>query len=119
MAAESKIEKYLRAEIAKLGGWCEKHTSPGTRGVPDNIVMWHSGDEDWPVGFIYACASIGSSHFTSQRPVVEFIETKAPDGKLTVLQAKDHERRRAMGFTVHVIATMEAAEAYLRSRGKK
>lgn len=100
MAAESKIEKYLRREIAKLGGWCEKHTSPGTRGAPDNIVMW----QNWPV---------------ANARVVEFIETKAPGGKPTVLQAKDHARRRAMGFTVHVIATTEAAEQYLQSRGKK
>lgn len=96
---ESKIESYLRSEVAKLGGWCEKHTSPGTKGPPDNLVMWPD--------------------YRHCYPRVEFIETKAPNGKLTVLQARDHERRRKMGFKVHVIHTMELAEAYLKSRGKK
>lgn len=99
---ESKTEKYLRSEIAKLGGWCEKHTSPGTKGPPDNIVMWpHQKLVDWLL------------------PHTEFIETKAPNGRLTVLQERDHVRRRAMGFLVHVIWNMDLAEAYLRSRGKQ
>lgn len=112
---ESKIEKYLRAEIAKLGGWMEKHTSPGTRGVPDNIVLWPANH--WN-GF-HQQSNFGTIHTSRSQPFTEFIETKAPGGKPTVLQARDHERRRAMGFTVHVIATEEAAEEYLRSRGKK
>lgn len=94
---ESKIEDYLRKEVAKLGGWLEKHASPGTKGPPDNLVMWGA----WP-----------------KPAYLEFIETKAPKKGPTVLQARDHARRRAMGFVVHVISTMEAAEAYLRSRGK-
>jgi hypothetical protein len=105
---ESKIEGYLRAEIAKLGGWMEKHVSPGTRGPPDNIVMWGALHKNaYVIGFGVAL------------PLVEFIETKAPGGELSVLQQRDHERRRAMGFQVHVIWTMEQAEAYLKSRGKR
>lgn len=96
---ESKIEGYLRCEIEKLGGWMEKHVSPGRRGVPDNLVMW-------PVG-------------PWQAAWVEFIETKAPGGVYEVLQQRDHERRRAMGFQVHVIWNEEQAEKYLKSRGKK
>jgi hypothetical protein len=96
---ESKIEGYLRTEIAKLGGWMQKMTSPGTKGPPDNIVMWPDRPHPWHD--------------------VEFIETKAPKGKLEMLQQRDHTRRRAMGFVVHVIWTMEQAEQYLRSRGKK
>lgn len=101
MAAESKIEGYLRKEVAKLGGWMEKHVSPGTRGAPDNIVMWSWKPEE--------CVA----------EQVEFIETKAPRGKLSVLQRLDHRRRDAMGFGVYVIWNMEQAEAYLRSRGKR
>lgn len=115
MAAESKIEGYLRREIAKLGGACEKFVSPGVRGRPDNIVMWPANH--WN-GF-HPQSNFGTIHTSRSQPFTEFIETKAPGGKPTVLQAKDHARRRAMGFTVHVIATMEAAEEYLRSRGKK
>jgi hypothetical protein len=105
---ESKIEGYLRTEIAKLGGWMEKHVSPGTKGPPDNAVMWPYESE-------------GAMQLNGQEPfpAVEFIETKAPDGKLEVLQKRDHKRRRDMGFQVHVIWTMEQAETYLRSRGKQ
>lgn len=108
MAAESKIEKYLRAEVAKLGGWCEKHTSPGTKGPPDNLVTWPEGSDQ-------ATYMSGGSYC----PMVEFIETKAPKKGPTVLQRRDHERRRAMGFQVHVISSMDQAETYLLSRGKR
>jgi len=108
---ESTIEKYLRAEIAKLGGWMEKHTSPGRRGVPDNIVMWPAGHERNSLQL--------SGYPTTYSPTTEFIETKAPRGKLTVLQERDHECRMKMGFCVHVIWNMKQAEDYLRLRGKK
>ncbi len=106
MGAESKIEGYLRAEIALLGGWMEKHTSPGTKGPPDNLVMWPAVD-----------TRDGLALTVGER--AEFIETKAPGGRLRVLQKRDHERRRKMGFQVHVIWNMEQAEMYLRARGKK
>ncbi len=107
---ESKIEGYLRKEIAKLGGWMEKHVSPGTKGPPDNGVYWpaFSSQTNQVLGLDWLPI-----------PATEWIETKAPLKGPTVLQARDHARRRAMGFIVHVISTMEAAEVYLRSRGKK
>jgi hypothetical protein len=103
---ESTIEKYLRAEIAKLGGTSEKFSSPGVRGKPDQLVCWAAGS------IVGRTPSYGV-------PLTEFIETKAPNGKLSVLQQRDHKRRRDMGFEVHVIWTMEQAEAYLKSRGKR
>jgi hypothetical protein len=106
---ESKIEKHLRREIEKLGGWMEKHVCPGRRGVPDNIVMWPEAD----------IADIPGVGRCTYGQYVEFIETKAPDGIYKVLQQRDHARRRAMGFTVHVIWTMDQAEEYLKSRGER
>lgn len=112
---ESTIEKYLRVEVAKLGGWMEKHTSPGTKGPPDNLVMWPANH--WN-GF-HPQSNFGTIHASRSQPFTEFIETKAPKKGPTVLQRRDHERRRAMGFQVHVISTMDQAETYLQSRGKK
>jgi hypothetical protein len=40
MIRESTIEKYARKRIADAGGWMIKFTSPGLRGVPDDIVLW-------------------------------------------------------------------------------
>lgn len=36
---ESKIEKYLKAEVQAAGGICWKFESPGTAGVPDRIIL--------------------------------------------------------------------------------
>jgi hypothetical protein len=43
---------------------------------------------------------------------VIFAECKAPGKKPTELQAKDHERRRALGCEVYVIDSPEAADAF-------
>lgn len=104
---ESKIQRHLIVGIATLNGCAEKFTSPGKRFVPDLLVTWgwqNSNAIEWSDG----CA-----------PMTEFIETKAPGGKPTPGQLRDHTRRRAMGFEVHVIGSIEQAEEYLRMRGKK
>ncbi len=96
---ESKIETALRKGVEALGGTCEKFVSPGRVGVPDRLICWPAkkyGD-----------------------PVVEFVETKAPDGDIESWQERDHVRRREMGFQVWVIWNMEQVETYLRSRGKR
>ena len=36
---EAKVEKYLLERVRSLGGLCLKFTSPGTKGVPDRIVI--------------------------------------------------------------------------------
>ncbi|MFV0382341.1 MAG: VRR-NUC domain-containing protein [Breznakia sp.] len=36
---EAKVERYLKDTIHNLGGLCWKFTSPGTKGVPDRIVV--------------------------------------------------------------------------------
>lgn len=36
---ESVVERYLVREIQKLGGVCEKFTSPAKRGAPDRVAI--------------------------------------------------------------------------------
>ena len=36
---EKEIEEYLVERIKDLGGMCPKWNSPGTKGVPDRIVL--------------------------------------------------------------------------------
>lgn len=36
---EKEIEEYLVDKIKDLGGMCPKWNSPGTKGVPDRIVL--------------------------------------------------------------------------------
>ena len=36
---ENKVEKYLDAEVNRLGGITRKWVSPGRDGVPDRIII--------------------------------------------------------------------------------
>ena len=84
---EREIERAFVKRVAALGGVAEKFTSPGRRSVPDRIVSLPGG-------------------------VIIFVELKRPGAKPTELQLRDHDRRRAMGFDVRVISTMEEVNAF-------
>lgn len=84
---ESKIEAAFVKRVKELGGVAEKYTSPGSRAVPDRLVMFPGGK---------MC----------------FVELKAPGKKPTILQQRDHDRRRAMGFQVFVIDNLEDVRAF-------
>lgn len=84
---ESTIEKALVERVKALGGMCEKFTSPSRRGVPDRLVTLPGG-------------------------ILVFVELKAPGKALSVLQERDHARRRALGCSVFVIDSLEAAHAF-------
>ena len=90
---ESTIEKRLKRGIEALGGLCEKFTSPGRRSVPDRLVSFPGGR-------------------------IVFVELKAPKKEPTALQAKDHARRRALGFDVRAINTVEKADELLEEIAK-
>ena len=85
---ESTIENRLKRGVEALGGLFEKFTSPGRRSVPDRLVSLPGGR-------------------------IVFVELKAPGKEPTALQAKDHARRRALGFDVRVINTVEKVEEFL------
>ncbi|ENC2022833.1 VRR-NUC domain-containing protein [Escherichia albertii] len=75
---ESLIEKYLVAEVKKAGGVALKFVSPGRRSVPDRIVLLPGGR-------------------------IVFVECKAPGKPARADQLREHERLRALGFTVVVL----------------
>lgn len=84
---ESRIENALIRRVKKLGGLCEKFTSPSRRSVPDRLVIL-------PGGRIY------------------FVELKAPGKKPTELQALDHEKRKALGCDVRVIDSLDQVKVF-------
>ena len=97
---ESAIERYLVREVERRGGVAEKFKSPNRRAVPDRLILWPE------------------ARFEKYKPYpawAEFVECKAPGEKPTVLQHRDHERRRAMGFRVTVVDSIEAVDTYLES----
>lgn len=84
---ERDVERALVRRVKALGGLCDKFVSPGRRSCPDRIVTLPGG-------------------------VIIFCELKSPGKKPTKLQARDHERRRALGCDVRVIDTVEQANAF-------
>lgn len=85
---EQTIEKHLRDGVKRLGGIAYKFVSPGNVGVPDRIVLWPGG-------------------------IVEFVELKAPGGKLSKMQEKQIERIRKLGHIVYVLSSIEEVEWFL------
>jgi len=87
MTLERDVERALIARVKRLGGMCEKFTSPGRRSVPDRLITLPGG-------------------------VVIFVEVKRPGAKPTALQKRDHQRRRDMGCDVRVIDSIETAQGF-------
>lgn len=85
---ENDIEVALRDKIRALGGKAFKWVSPGTRGVPDRIVVLP-----------------GSR--------IVFVELKAPGKSSTPWQLKQQRDIRRLGFEVRVIDTLEKVEAFV------
>lgn len=79
---ESVIEKHLTDRIKDLGGLAPKFKSPQRKNVPDRIVLMP-----------------GAS--------IEFVELKATGEEPNDGQLREHERLRALGFTVLVIDSKE------------
>ncbi|EOY5717005.1 VRR-NUC domain-containing protein [Enterobacter hormaechei] len=82
---ESIVEKHLIAEVKKVGGVAYKFVSPGRRSVPDRIVLLPGGH-------------------------LIFVECKAPGIPPRADQLREHERLRALGFTVVVLDSKNATE---------
>jgi len=88
---EADIEKYARERIAAAGGWMLKWTSPGQRGVPDDIVFWPGGQ-------------------------VDFIEFKAPTGRLAPLQQHVSDRLLAYRQSVWRLLNKFGVDSYVAAR---
>lgn len=85
---ENQVEKHLRVSVERLAGTCEKFVSPGRRFVPDRQVNDRPGH-------------------------IDYVETKAPRKKPSAGQLRDHARRRARGFRVFVLDTIEKVDHYM------
>lgn len=84
---ESKIEKYLKNRIEKLGGMCLKFTS-SINGVPDRIILM-------PDHKIY------------------FVELKNEKGNIRKTQAYIHRRFAKLGFQVYVPSSKEEVDCFI------
>jgi len=82
MDSEKLIEKTLVAEVKKLGGWALKLLCQFVTGLPDRMVLLPDG-------------------------VIFFVEVKTTGKKPTPVQKLVHEKLRRLGFTVHIIDSLE------------
>lgn len=89
---ESTLEKYLVKEITNLNGLCLKWVAPGTRGVPDRIIIM-------PEGKTY------------------FVEMKQEKGKLHPLQKYVHRQFENRDHKVYVLWNKEQVNTFIRMVG--
>lgn len=84
---ERDIERALIRRVKEVGGEVRKVTWQGRRGAPDRLVLLPKQKR-------------------KARPLV-FVELKAPNGKVSRLQALEHEILARFGVRVVVINSIE------------
>lgn len=90
---EKEIEFYLKTQVEKQGGLCWKFTSPGTKGVPDRLVI------------------------TPRRVI--FVELKAPGGHTKPLQDVRIKQLQQLNQKVFVLDSKEAIDAFMKGDFRK
>ncbi len=90
---EKEIELYLKKQVENQGGLCWKLTSPGTKGVPDRLVI------------------------TPRR--VFFIELKAPGGRTRPLQNVRIKQLQQLNQKAFVLDSKEAIDAFMKGDFRK
>ena len=89
---ETDLEQWARKRIFDAGGYMLKWTSPGTRGVPDDIVFWRGG-------------------------LVDFVEFKKDeDAKPDPLQKLMHQALQNYGHKVWVLDTRLTVTKFIARR---
>lgn len=93
MQIENDIEKYLVRQVKRTGALCYKFTSPGTRGVPDRIILYQGN--------------------------VFFVELKRPGGKPRKDQLKTIEKFNEQLIPVFVIDSKQQVDdlLYMMEKG--
>jgi hypothetical protein len=92
---ESTVEEYLRVEVQKAGGRCEKVVDLTRIGCPDREVQW-------PQPLL--CAGIDK------------VELKKPGKEPEPHQVRYHEYLASCGVPVYVIDTKAKVDAYIAAR---
>lgn len=89
MDQEREVEKHLKSEVKKRGGLSLKWTSPGIRGVPDQILCLPNGD-------------------------TIFVELKRPNGSTRKLQDKMIRNLRDLHQTVFICHSRLQVDTLIR-----
>lgn len=84
---ENDIEKYFVKQVKNLGALCFKFVSPGTRGVPDRLVIY--------------------------KKLVAFVELKAPHKKPRPNQIAMFKKFEEQGLKVAVLSSKKQVDEYV------
>lgn len=103
MAAEGDLRKKLKARVQAYGGEIRAVSWLGRRNAPDVLCLF-------PDGSRFCAKRELSDNHEMMHP---FVETKAPGGKPSAAQAREHERMRAAGCVVLVISTEAHLDEWL------
>ena len=87
---ESATETRLTRAVRRAGALTYK-LAPTTAGIPDRIIVW-------PIG------------------VVDFVEVKAEDGRLSPIQRSRISDLRENGASVHVVYGHDGVDDYVSAR---
>lgn len=87
---ESRIEKYLKKQVEKLGGKAYKWNPTGVIGVPDRMVLLPGGK-------------------------VVFVELKAPGKKLRKMQEYRAKQLSDLGFQVECLDTVGKVDLFIKN----
>lgn len=104
MAAEGDLRKKLKARVEAYGGEIRAVSWLGRRSAPDVLCLFP------PESFYHWVKANRERPNPTAHP---FVETKAPGGKPSAAQAREHQRMRAAGCTVLVISTEAQMDEWL------
>jgi hypothetical protein len=104
--SEKQVEADSKARVAEQGGLSLKFSSPGRRSVPDQIELYGTKPM-FDMLMIWFPAETPAtlerlSHALLAAGIL-FTECKRPGQVPTSEQLREHERLRALGFTVNVV----------------
>lgn len=88
MVFESDVEARLVRGVEKLGGMCLKFRPDDHEGFPDRLVLLPGREDLW-------------------------VELKRPDGRLSKMQALQHNRLKRLGREVTVLWSAEDVDRWL------
>jgi hypothetical protein len=86
---ESRVERYLKRQVEKIGGKAYKWNPTGVIGVPDRMVLLPGGK-------------------------VIFVELKAPGEKPRKIQAYRAKELSKLGFQVECLDTIEKVDLFIK-----
>ena len=86
--SEKITERFLTAEVKKLGGWAIKISAAFIAGLPDRLVLLPGGQ-------------------------MHFVELKSEGKKPSPIQRVVHKKLAALGFDVWVIDTKEKVITFI------